>query len=66
MIDNGIMGKGFIHMSNYIPLVTPAETPYIEVEWKTKSMPPIYRFYNDYIKENIVLNTDMKKLLFVD
>ncbi len=66
MIDNGIMGKGFIHMSNYVPLVIPAETPYIEVEWKTKTMPPIYKFYNDYIKENIVLNADMKKLSFVN
>ncbi len=63
MIDNGIKGKGFIHMSNYVPNVVPEDTPYIEVEWKTNSMPPIYKFYYDYIMENIFLNTDIKEIV---
>ncbi len=62
MIDDGIKGKGFIHMSNYVPNVIPEETPYIEVEWKTHTMPPIYSFYHDYIKHNILLNKNINDI----
>jgi hypothetical protein len=59
MIDHDISQKGFIHFSNYLPQVIPEDTPYVEVEWKTKNMPPIYRFYYDYIKENILENKNI-------
>lgn len=49
MVDKGFSGKGFIHVSHYVPRIIPAETPYIEMEWKTNNMPPIYYFYYDYL-----------------
>jgi len=45
--------KGFIHISNYINGIIPAETPYIELEWKTINKPPLYEFYFNYFNENI-------------
>lgn len=63
MLDYNIQAKGFIHISNYVPNIIPADTPYIEVEWKTKTMPPIYGFYFDYIQKNILLNKEIDKLL---
>lgn len=48
MVDKGYPGKGFIHVSHYLPQIIPAETPYIEMEWKTNNMPPIYHFYHGY------------------
>lgn len=50
MVDKGIQNKGFIHVSNYFPKVLPALTPYIEVEWKTNNMPPLFSFYSRYLK----------------
>ncbi|NTW88644.1 MAG: hypothetical protein HGB26_05875 [Desulfobulbaceae bacterium] len=48
MVDKGYSGKGFIHVSHYLPKIIPAETPYIEMEWRTNNMPPIYNFYHSY------------------
>lgn len=48
MVDKGYSGKGFIHVSHYLPKIIPAETPYIEMEWRTNAMPPIYHFYQSY------------------
>lgn len=64
MIDHYKMEKGFIHFSNYIPNILPDETPYIEVEWKTKQMPPIYRFYYDFIDLNILQSEKIVKIDF--
>lgn len=50
MVDKGIQNKGFIHVSNYFPTVIPEQTPYIEVEWKTNDMPPLFSFYSRYLK----------------
>jgi len=51
LLDKGISGKGFIHISHYIPKVIPAVTPYIEAEWKTNLKSPIYGYYHKYLTE---------------
>lgn len=53
MVDKGIKGNGFIHISHYIPGKLPSETPYIEIEWKTKLMSPLYNFYYNYLNDLI-------------
>jgi hypothetical protein len=58
MVDHEIAQSGFIHFSNYIPKIIPEDTPYVEVEWKTNEMPPIYEFYYNYIKKNILKNCE--------
>ena len=62
MIDKDIKGCGFIHFSNYLNGIVPANTPYIEVEYKTNVYPPLYKFYKDYI-ENILTKESFFKLL---
>jgi hypothetical protein len=51
MIDGDSQRKGYIHFSNYIPNIIPEEIPYVEVEWKTNNMPPIYKFYFGFINK---------------
>jgi len=51
LVDIGIQGKGFIHVSNYVRGVIPQDTPYIELHWKTQRMSPLYRFYSTYIRK---------------
>ncbi|OHD06928.1 MAG: hypothetical protein A2Y41_10410 [Spirochaetes bacterium GWB1_36_13] len=51
LVDKGFQGKGFIHISNYLPRILPDDTPYIEVEWKTNDMPPLYSFYYKYLND---------------
>lgn len=49
MVDFDISGSGFIHVSNYLPGVLPSKTPYMEIDWRTESIPPLYQFYRDYL-----------------
>lgn len=53
LVDSDVPGQGFIHVSNYLPSVHPRDTPYIETEWRTSAVPPIYDFYLHYIKKLI-------------
>jgi len=62
MINGNIPKKGFIHFSNYILGVLLEHTPYVEVEWKTNNMPPIYKFYHDYINSIVVKQKNIIKL----
>jgi len=51
MVDKGIRGKGFIHISNYLPRIVPEDTPYIEIEWKNNEMPALYQYYYNYLAD---------------
>lgn len=59
MIDMSVQGKGFIHISNYIKSVLPENTPYIEMKWRTRKMPPLYEFYYNYIIDNIITKSTL-------
>lgn len=52
-LDYNIQGSGFIHISNYLRGIIPSITPYFEVEWKTKNMQPIYKFYKEFYEKKI-------------
>ena len=60
-IDISHYEKGFIHISNYINNILPKDTPYIELYWKTKFQPPLYKFYYDYLNAYIL---NKGKLIF--
>ena len=58
-VDIKIQGKGFIHVSNYLRGVVPEDTPYIEMKWKTRKMAPLYAFYFNYLRKNILEKGEM-------
>ena len=61
MVDKDVKGNGFIHFSNYLTGIIPADTPYIEVEYKTNIFPPLYKFYKDYIS-NLFRNIELEEI----
>lgn len=52
-LDYNTQGSGFIHISNYLRGIIPDKTPYFEVEWKTKNMQAIYKFYKEFYEKKI-------------
>ncbi len=65
VIDKDMKGSGFIHFSSYLNGIMPKDSPYIEVEYKTKVYPPLYKFYKDYI-ERIFTEYEFKELKLGD
>lgn len=55
-VDINNQGNGFIHISNYLRSIVPDKTPYFEIEWKTKSMPHIYKYYHSYLNDIVIPN----------
>jgi hypothetical protein len=53
-IDINDSGNGFIHISNYLRGVAPEETPYVELYWKTRTKPPLYDFYLNYLRDRVL------------
>lgn len=62
MVDGEVKKKGFIHFSNYFEGINPQDTPYIETMWRTNIMPPMYKFYFNFIKLQILQNKKFKQL----
>lgn len=61
MVDKSLKDRGFIHVSNYLPEIVPSATPYLEIEWKTTTIPPLYGFYSDYLGR--LLRGDLQRLV---
>jgi hypothetical protein len=49
MVDHLTMKNAFIHFSSHLKGLLPSLAPYIEIEWKTNVIPPLFRFYREYI-----------------
>lgn len=53
-IDLDSPDKGFIHISHYLKGISPNDTPYMEIYWKTQKMPPLYKFYKEHLQKTIL------------
>jgi hypothetical protein len=62
LIDPLTSGKGFIHISSYFRGVLPQNTPYTEVSWNTREIPPLYNFYYEQIRGFIEDKENINKL----
>ncbi len=52
-IDLDVPDKGFIHISHYLKGISPKDTPYMEIYWKTQKMPPLYKLYRDHLQRTV-------------
>ena len=52
-IDLDVPDKGFIHISHYLKGISPKDTPYMEIYWKTQKMPPLYKLYRDHLQKTV-------------
>jgi len=53
-IDLDSPDKGFIHISHYLKGISPKDTPYMEIYWKTQKMPPLYKLYKEHLQKTIL------------
>lgn len=52
-IDLDSPDKGFIHISHYLKGISPKDTPYMEIYWKTQKMPPLYKLYKYHLQRTV-------------
>ncbi len=52
-VDVDSPDKGFIHISHYLKGISPNDTPYMEIYWKTQKKPPLYKLYKDHLQRTV-------------